>query len=347
VICKCNGELTDNKASDKWVPRLSFFIKEFCRLLRILLSPFAGLGRLDFSMIFVHLSMKMSTPTIKGQLYVFLLFSSAIWLGGCINLKAVRDFSTAAMTNVQNFKEIDYTFLDHCTDRCEDEAIRKFEFQRALECSCDLYVRADSVTQAMYQTVGAYFEGLGSLSQNELTEYSTDALMGSLTAEELGPLKIDENLSTAYATISNIMLRATTDFYRRRKISAYIEEANQPLQVMLAGLQGIVSTNLNGELRFKRERMYAYYMDMKMNSTLQSEYEKGRAASGYYQALKKIQQKERQMDLLVAGLAKIASGHQLLYDNRDKLSVKDLTLSMLSYSAQVKILVSEFNKLNQ
>src|SRR5690606_27253732 len=137
--------------------------------------------------------MKGSDVTIRGWFHVAFLASS-ICMGGCVNLKAVQDFSSVSMTSLQNFEEIDYTFLDHCIDRCEDEAIRKFEFQRALECSCDLYAKADSITQLMYQTVGGYFEGLGSLSQNELTAYSTDALIGSLTAEELGPIKIDENL---------------------------------------------------------------------------------------------------------------------------------------------------------
>lgn len=264
----------------------------------------------------------------------------------CVNLKAVGEFSATSQVSIRNFEKIDYTFLDHCMDRCKEEAIGKFEFNRELECACDIYVEADSVTQIMYQAIGGYFENLGNLSQNELTEYSTNAMVNSMTAVELGPLAIDSNLATAYSALSNVMLRGTTDFYRRRKIAGYIEDANEPLQVLLEAFQRIVRTNLKGELRFKKERLYAYYMDMKMNNTLQSDYEKGKATTDYYQAIEDIQRKEKQMDLFAETLAEIAKGHQLLYDRRDKLSAKDLTLAMLGYSGQVKILVSEFNKLN-
>ena len=52
------------------------------------------------------------------------------------------------------------------------------------------------------------------------------------------------------------------------------------------------------------------------------------------------------MDLFAEALSEIGRGHQTLYDRRDKLSAKDLGLSLLGYSGQVKILISEFNKLN-
>lgn len=278
--------------------------------------------------------------------YIFWLFSSLATFS-CVNLKTVGDFSTASVAGIQNFEQIDYTFLDHCLDRCKDEAISKIEFRRTLECSCEVYAEADSVTQLFYRTIGGYFLGLEDLSQNELTDYSTDAVVNSLTATEMGPLKIDENLAVAYTSLSNTLLRATTDFYRRRKLSAYIEEANAPLQTLLGSWQKIIRTNLKGELRFKKERMYSYYMDVKMSGALKTDYDGRRATAEYYQALDEIQQLEKQMDLFAEGLAEIAAGHQVLYDNRDKLSVKDIAIDMLGYSAEVKTLVSEFNKLNQ
>lgn len=286
-------------------------------------------------------------PSIPKYWFCMTLLGWSCGLFSCVNLKTVREFTETSLVSIKNFEQIDYTFLDHCMDRCEAEAIGKFEFNRELECDCDLFVEADSVTQIMYQAIGGYFENLGNLSQNELTEYSTDAVVNSMTAQELGPLAIDANLATAYSALSNIMLRGTTDFYRKRKIAGYIEDANEPLQVLLKSFQQIVRTNLKGELRFKKERLYTYYMDMKMNNTLQSDYERGKATADYYQAIEDIQLKEKQMDLFAEALAEIAKGHQVLYDKRNKLSVKNLAFSLLGYSNQVKILVSEFNKLNQ
>ncbi|WP_146260441.1 hypothetical protein [Algoriphagus chordae] len=281
-----------------------------------------------------------------GKSLVLVLISFPLVLSSCVNLKSVADYSATSIVSIKNFEQIDYSFLQHCLDRCTDEAIRKYEIKRAQECSCELYIEADSVTQVFYATIEGYFEGLGLLSQNELTNYSSDALVNAMTAEEFGPLKIDERLASAFSSLSNTLLRATTDSYRRKKLAQYIEEANEPIQVLLEKFEIIISSNLKGELRFKRERLYAYYMDMKMNQTLNSDYEKGKAATDYYQALEAIQRKEMELELFGESLAEIAEGHQVLYENRNKLSVKSLQDLLKVHSSNVKTLISEFNKLN-
>ncbi|SFT48612.1 hypothetical protein SAMN04489724_0955 [Algoriphagus locisalis] len=283
---------------------------------------------------------------LLGKMPPLVLVTFTLFLFSCVNLKSVGEFSVTSTESLKNFEKIDYSFLQHCLDRCTDEAIRKYEIKRAQECSCELYQEADSVTQVIYNTIEGYFEGLGHLSQNELTTYSSDAVVNALTAEEFGPVQIDSRFATAFSSLSNTLLRATTDSYRRKKTAQYIEEANESMQVLLEKFEVIISTNLKGELRFKRERLYAYYMDMKMNQTVLSEYEKGQAATDYYQALEAIQRKELELEVFGESLAEIAKGHQVLYDNRNKLSVKNLQELLQEYSSHVKELVSEFNKLN-
>jgi len=265
---------------------------------------------------------------------------------GCVNLKTVSEFAGASTVSIKNFEQIEYSFYQHCLDRCRDEAIRKYDIKRAEECACTLYQEADSVTHVIYYSIEGYFEGLGNLSQNELTDYSSDAIMSALSSKELGPVRIEEQTVAAFSSLSNTLLRATTDFYRRKKLAAYIEEANEPLQALLAKFKLIVETNLKGELRFKKERLYAYYMDMKMNNTLQSDYEKGKATSDYYQTLNKIQRKEMVLEVFAKSLDELAEGHQILFDNRNKLSEKTLKGILQGYSSNVKDLISELNKLN-
>ncbi len=281
----------------------------------------------------------------KKTLIVTLLALPIVFCS-CVNLKTVGDFSSASTESVKNFERIDYSFVKHCLDRCTDEAIRNYEINRTQDCSCALYQEADSVTQVIYNSIEGYFEGLNNLSNNELTNYSSDAVVSALSADELGPLKIEERTVNAFSSLSNTLLRASTDFYRRKKITSYIEQANEPIQVLLEKFRVIIGTNLKGELRFKRERLYNLYVDIKMNGTLISEYEKVKAAADYYQALEAIQRKEIELEVLSKSLDEIAKGHQVLYDNRKKLSVKDLTGFLLSYSNNVNELISEFNKLN-
>lgn len=280
----------------------------------------------------------------KSVVLTFITFP--LFISSCINLKTVGDYSAISIESIRNFEEIDYSFLQHCLDRCTDEAIQTFEIKRAQDCSCALYQEADSVTQVFYNSIEGYFQGLGNLSQNELTKYSSNAVLSALTADELGPVKIEERTASAFSSLSNTLLRASTDFYRRKKIVEYIEKANEPIQILLGKFESIISNNLKKELRFKRERLYAYYTDMKMNRTLTSDYEKSKATADYYQALEAIQRKEKELDVFGKSLAEIAKGHQVLYENRNKLSVKNLQELLQGYSSNVKELISEFNKLN-
>ncbi|SFB40698.1 hypothetical protein [Algoriphagus aquimarinus] len=277
---------------------------------------------------------------------VLILMTFPLLISSCINLKSVGDYSATSLESIRNFEQIEYSFLQHCLDRCADEAIRTFEIKRAQDCSCALYQEADSVTQIFYNSIEGYFQGLGNLSQNKLTQYSSNALIGTLTADELGPVKIEERTASAFSSLSNTLLRASTDFYRRKKIVQYIEQANEPIQILFEKFETIISNNLKKELRFKQERLYAYYTDMKMNRTLTSDYEKGKATADYYQALETIQRKEMELEVFGRSLAEIAKGHQVLYENRNKLSVKNLQELLHGYSSNVKELISEFNKLN-
>jgi hypothetical protein len=286
------------------------------------------------------------TKNIVAKRALILFIGVLLMLSSCVNLKSVGDFSAASITGIINFERINYSFSQHCLDRCEDEAVGKYDLKRARECSCALYIEADSVTQVIYNSIEGYFEGLGQLSQNELTTYNSDAVIRALTAEEFGPVRIDEQTATAFMSLSNTLLRASTDFYRRKKLAKYIERANEPIQVLLTKFEQIVGSNLTGELKFKRERMYAHHMDMKMNRTLTSDYEKGKATSEYYKGLKAIQRKDMELKIFAQSLTQIAEGHQLLFLNRTKLSVKDLQGMLQSYSGNVNHLMSQFNKLN-
>ncbi|MEP0710327.1 MAG: hypothetical protein ABJC55_00240, partial [Algoriphagus sp.] len=192
-------------------------------------------------------------------------FSLLLAACSCVNLQAVTEYSATSMAGIQNFEEIDYSFLQHCLDRCTDEAIATYAIKPAQECSCSLYQQADSVTQVIYNTLAGYFEGLNNLSNNQLTNYSSDALVSALSADALGPVKVDAASVTAFSSLSNTLLRASTDLYRKKKLGFYIEQANEPIQVLLKNFTTIINTNLRGELKFKRARLYKYYMDMKMN----------------------------------------------------------------------------------
>lgn len=274
------------------------------------------------------------------------LFLLVLGLSGCVTLKSVNGFSSTASKGIKKFEDINYSFSQHCMDRCQFETMRNFDIKREMECNCDDYKNADKVTLLIYNSIKGYFDGLTKLSDNDVTDYDFEALKKSLTKGTFGDVTIGADQVNAYSAISKILLRATTDGYRKNKIKKYIEEANAPLKVLLNKLQFILQKNLEGELNFKKEKLYAYYQEMKMSYTL-SDYEKGRANTDYYLQLSNIIAKQKQIDAFAKSLTSIAGGHQKLYDNRNKISAKELEGLLKGYSSDIKDIIAEFNKLKK
>jgi hypothetical protein len=271
---------------------------------------------------------------------IFLLFV----LAGCATLKPVNDFSSASLNGIKKFEEINYSFQQHCMERCWLEAARNFDIRRDTECDCGSYKKADNITQQIYSSLKNYFSGLANLSDNRLTDYNFKALENSLTKGDFGDISIEDEHVKAYSNLSGILLKATTDLYMSNKITKYIGEANEPVQVLLRKFQFIIQQNLEGELNFKKEKLLDYYMGMKMGNTL-SDYEKGKAANDYYQQISGILAQQKQMDAFARGLNSISEGHQELYNNRNKITVRELAVRLAGYACDIQDIISEFNKL--
>lgn len=271
-------------------------------------------------------------------------------LTGCLNLKSVNDYSSTSLKSIKKFEDINYSFNQHCIDECQFEAIKTFTIVRKPEeyCKCVLYQEADKVTQLIYNSINGYFEGLSNLSNDKLTTYNFDALTKSLKEGNFGKtgVQITSAQVDGYAKISQILLRATTDLYRKNKIRDYIEQANAPIQTLLDSFKFILKSNLENEINVKKEKLYDYYTEMKIRGTL-SEYEQGKAVIEYYQQVSALNGKENQIETFAKGLDKIKEGHQKLYDNRNKMTTKELSEMLIQYSSDIQDIISEFNKLQK
>lgn len=282
----------------------------------------------------------------SGLKRIVVFFIVSIVINSCANLHSINNFSSTSSSGLTKFEDIHYSFIQHCENRCESESIRKFEIKRALDCNCDIYKKADSVTVLIYQSIKGYFDGLAALSEKDLTNYNSDTLETNLTTGTFGDIEIDQRQVEAYTGISNILLNAVTGLYRKNKIKKYVEEANQPIQILLSKFQFILQKNLEGELDFKKEKLYDFYRGLMMDNSLNN-YEKEKTVSDYYHQLTDINNQEKQIDLYANCLTGIAKGHQEIYDNRNKMKVKELRDSLLIYQSNIANFISQFNKLKK
>lgn len=274
----------------------------------------------------------------------FIVLIVLIAMNSCTSMRAIHDFSSVSSKGLSQFEEIPNSFTKYCVDRCVSESIRTFEIKRAPDCDCDVFRKADSVTMLIYHSIHGYFDGLSDISDNDLTKYKLDALDTSIEAGTFGNIQIDKQQVDAYSAVSNILLNAVAGNYRKNKIKKYVEDANQPIQVLLSKFQFILQKNLEGELDFRKEKLYAFYRELLLNPAL-NDYEKEKAATDYYQELSAIKVQQQRIDFFAQSLQSIADGHQKIYNNRNKMSAKELRDSLVIYQSAITNSISQFNKL--
>ncbi len=266
-----------------------------------------------------------------------------VGLSSCVNLRHVNDFASSSLVSMGKFEEINYSFTQNCLENCHDRKIAELNLN-ADDCNCELNEKADSITLLIYNSVRGYLDGLSSLSNNDLTSYKMDALSRSLTENDFGSVKIENEQVEAYSEISGILLKAFTDEFRKRKIKEYVTEANEPVKVLIAFLDFNLSSNLAGKLNVQKQRLESHYFDLTKDPAL-SAFEKRKLVEEYYLRLNAIEAKQTELFTYSNALKKIAEGHQILVDNIDDLNNDEIKILLTQYSGDIQGLISEFNKL--
>jgi hypothetical protein len=265
-------------------------------------------------------------------------------LAGCISLKPVTALSTKALKTLSVFEEIPTTYSVFCNERCEFALIRKNEIVRdtGINCECKLFTAADKATMKVYNALSAYFKSLGELSDGKLTEFQTKAFSEALVEGQFASLTIDKNTVNAYSSLGKLVLQAFTDGYRKKKLKAVIESANPSIQVLIPVFEKSVA-NLVMELNFQKERTFALYRELIMEP--QTGYDKINLGNDYYNTINSLIRKQQQLETFSRTLAVLAKGHQALYDNRNKITSKEIREMLGDYSATLQDLITDFKKL--
>lgn len=279
-------------------------------------------------------------PLLQKISFLCLLF----FITSCVNLKKINDYASASNKNIEKFEELGHSFAKACNDKCVIEQLEKQQLNKS--CDCKKSNEADSVTLVLYNAVKGYFDGLAKLSNKEATSYKFDTLAKVLKEGNFGDVKINKDHVDAYTKIGSILTKAVTDGYRKRKLTQYIEEANEPMKVLLNALQFTLVSNLAQTLETKIERVKSYYFDL-FEDQKASEYEKKKIVEDFNTAISDIDTKKKQMIAFGRGLNTIAQGHQVLFENRNKLTDKELKESLSQYFSDIQNIVNEINKLKK
>lgn len=265
---------------------------------------------------------------------VFFIFLIPVLLASCVNLRYIGEFSETSTEGIQQFDTLSPSFFEVCLQDCRQENIHKFDIHNT-DCDCTMNEKADSITLLIYNTTREYFDGLSDLGNNELTAYRTDDFSQALTTGNFEPIKLNENDVKAYSDISTLLLRTFTDSFRRKKIKKYIIQAHEPLLTLLHFLELNLAGNLRGKLEVQKSGLKNFYFDFIKDKRL-SDYERTKFAEDYFRRISEITAQQQSLETYALILQEIAKGHEILYDNVEQLSDKEVRIRLAGLGTQMK-----------
>ncbi len=280
---------------------------------------------------------------MKKTLFPLFWLLLASVMNCCVSLKHVNEYSVNALTGLTKYEKLSLDFEKACKMHCFLDKLDSLQTDID-QCYCAADRKADSVTLLIYNAIKGYFDGLASLSDNELTSYKMDELSAALASDELGKVKLSEEQANAYTAISGILLRAFTDGYRKKRIGIYIKEANEPVNLLLNYLDFNIAKNLQGKINVLKER-YILLTDEFIDDESLSLFDKKTVLLLFYEKMDEATRWEQEIVVWSKALQKIKEGHRKLAENAANLKAIEVKRALLQYASDIEDIISEINKL--
>lgn len=260
----------------------------------------------------------------------------------CVNLKHVNEFSSSSAKSLKSIKKLDYSFEKGCLINCRDEKINNLKVNEK-KCDCENEKAADSITLKIYNSLYGYFNGLAKLSNDEITAYKTEELETALIEGDFGPITIEEKHVKSYSKISEVLIKAFTNNYRRQKIREYIKQANSSIKELISLLELNISINLKGTLNNKKQNILRETQELLKDNSLSTN-EKRKITRDYYLEISNIENQQKKLDAYGKALMKISEGHDKLHKSVGTLKAKELKLLLFQYASEIKMIINELKK---
>lgn len=259
------------------------------------------------------------------------------------SLKSVNQYSAASVAGLQKFEELGYSFTQHKLESCHLDNIAEAVVKIDTTCDCSLYSKADEATETIYNHVLSYLSGLQKLSNPANSSYDISPINKALNEGKFANISIEKTQVDAAGKLATLLMNAIGGAYAKKRLKQYIAEANPALQILVEKLQFILKQNLAGLLAGKKIRLYGYYGLLAKSNEL-NQFEKGLATETFYQKINTITIQQQKINAFANGLSAIVKGHQKLYDNREKLDLKELQTAVAGYVSEIRAAITTFNK---
>ena len=282
----------------------------------------------------------------KILIYLFFVASTL----GCVNLKAVNDYSKSSKETIQEFNNSNILL----TDSYKHQAIYNCMFDDSgvipilNETDCYdkkalvSYKKSDSLISVVNTVLEKYFQALEEFSRNESNsfELSSDNIRGILsdsTEFNISTEKID-----AAGGLVNKLTNAALSGYKKQQLALIITDTHHDLekvielnQQIMIDIKKILSNSIktNGNL----------YQNIYSNTN--SYAEKVYATKSFINENNQWNAKIEVVEKYIKALSEISGGHKELFDKGKNLKTRDIVKYIARYTTKISEIKNEIRKL--
>jgi hypothetical protein len=254
-----------------------------------------------------------------------LIFSTA-----CANLSAVREFAdisarsaeyTSLVGQYRDFPERQKRYVPGQMHAALDQ-----ESRRRAEHAGRLMLR--------HALIEEYMDAIGRLAADDLVAYDPEIdRLGKAVAEGRFAGERD---AAAFGAVAKILFRAAADGWRRSRLVALIAESNTPFQEVVAALKQVVAQGFAGDVANAEIALSKHYQTLMRESSDKA----GIAALAEWRdtRLSEVKARGAAVSAYAEVLARIAAGHQELYDRRGALDREETVRQMRRYAKDLRLL---------
>jgi hypothetical protein len=247
---------------------------------------------------------------------------------GCANLTAIQQFAALSARTVEYRQLVqDYVTAPERLARYAPRAGARDGAQRAAERQAQ-----ESGLVQLQATLEAYMDALGRLAADETVGYQTE--FTELSTAIAGAHFATPAQAGAATGLAELLTRAVTDGWRRRRLADVIGEANAPVQELIAGLRTIARA-FALDLQTEQLASESYFETLQHSSRDRV----ALAALREWRDLhdERLAERRARVTTYEGALAQIAAGHQALFDDRTRLASADTLARIERYASELRV----------
>jgi hypothetical protein len=265
----------------------------------------------------------------------------ALSLVGCTNLKGVRDFANES-AKLSAYTELTTRFRDTYQ---REQPYLSGEAERLAQENDKRREAAYDDLLKIHQRVTFYMQTLAKLAGENAFDLSNkiDSLADGIKAyPDLG---IDEKQVNAITNISKIITKWVTAVYQERAVRNMVAEGNPHLQTLLDGMAGLVRYYRKTNENEKNTVLGFFEVEIPFADTPKDRLLATLARAHLQSKTTEYRSVQRKYDEAEKGIRSIATGHQKLLENIDKLSIDEVESMISGFARDIKTIRNNLQEL--